>query len=331
MKYTFGDAKRILSSCCHSKMTDVGDKINMALSALCGLNPWEHEFLRQVVRMTSVSPVISLPQGATGLVRACVNGKPTTLHGQDFPFLSGGPGDLAKVPFGYSMLGDDILDQGSFPVWYQPTGYSRLCAVRCGDDEQGEVTVEAMSATNEHITFTLTPQDPTVERVYSGPLIRTVVSVTIGDRPNESKPSYIKLFLQELCPDGEYRERCIAKYHPDIHVPEFRCYRLPSPHNVRLRPGEAYDILAEVQFEPLPLVEDTDVIPIPSLEPIKAMILYEYNNQNLETDAADKYLTQAMTWITRMNSARNTQQGPTILNIQRAGSLGELSDYFANI
>lgn len=332
MKYTFGDAKKILSACCHAKLTDIGDKINMAIAALCSLNPWEHEFLRQVVRLTSVSPVISLPQGATGLVRACVNGKPTTLHGQDFQFLSGGPGDLLKVPFGYSALGDDILDQGSFPVWRQPAGYARLCAVRCGDDEQGKVIVEAMSAVNELITFELTPQSPTEKRVYNGPLIRTVISVTIGDRADESaRPSYIKLFMQDLCPDGTYREHCVAKYHPDVHVPEFRCYRLPSPQAIHLRPGEAYDILAEIQYEPLPLVEDTDVIPIPSLEPIKAMLLYEYNNQNLETDAADKYLTQAMTWITRMNSARNTQQGPTVINVQREGSLGELSDYYANV
>lgn len=324
MKYTFGAAKRALVNACHSKMTDIGEKINTAIEALCGLNPWEHEFLRQVVRMASVTPVISLPQGATGLVRACVNGKPTTLHGQDFQFLSGGPGDLSKVPLGYETYADDILDCGLSPVWKQPDNFGWLCATYTGTDLQPPVTIRAVGQNGDRITFQLTPQSEAETLVYdtSHP-VRTIESVIL----DESTDNYISLFMTEVLPSGG--ECLIARYHPRIQVPEFRRYRLPVAR--RLHPGEAYDILAEVQVEPLRLIADTDVIPFPTLEPIKSMILYEYSNQNLETAAAETYLKQAETWITRLNSAKNVQQGATVINVPYQGSMGELSNFYANL
>ena len=324
MKYTFGAAKRALVHACHSKMTDIGEKINTAIEALCGLNPWEHEFLRQVVRMASVSPVISLPQGATGLVRACVNGKPTTLHGQDFQFLSGGPGDLSKVPNGYDVFADDILDYGLSPVWKQPATFGWLCAVYSGSDLQPPITVRATGTDGQRVEFRLTPQSSAEPFAYDAAHpVRTIESVVLG----ESTDNYISLYMTDVLPAKS--EFLIAKYHPRIQVPEFRRYRLPVSMN--LRPDEAYDILAEIQFEPLRLVDDSDVIPFPTLEPIKSMILYEYSNQNLESTAAETYLKQAETWLTRLNSAKNVQQGATVINVPYRGSMGELSDFYANL
>lgn len=321
MKYTFGEAKRILVNACHSKMTDVGDKINTALEALCGLNPWEHEFLRQVIRISSVAPAISLPQGATGLVRACVNGRPVAMRGQDFQFLSGGPGDLEKVPYGYRRFADGIADLGSSPVWFQPPHPAGLRAVSSGTG-QPDLTVRAVAANGDPLVISLAVQSPDAEPSYSVP-VSSVVSVSVD---SENASSYVELRVAD-----ERGERTLARYNPKIPVPEFRQYRLPDRDRMLMRPGEAYDILAEVQFEPVPLVDDSDIIPIPTLEPIKSMLLYEYSNQNLESEASDKYLSQAMQWVTRLNSARNTRQEGTVLNIQYAGSLGQLSEYFRNI
>jgi hypothetical protein len=325
MKYTFGDAKKILANATHSTMVDIGDKINNAVQALCGLNPWEHEFLRQVIRIKTVTPEISLPQWATGLVRACVNGRPTTLHGQDFQFLSSGPGDLSKVPTGFNALADDILDLGTGPVWRQPKGTAWLCAASRSETQQPDITINAVGISGDRIEFKLTPQSEGNQLVYDQdhPVSR-IEDVVLGD----NSTAYISLYKTEVLPADPGKEMCIGRFHPSVKVPQFRSYRLPLNE---LRYKRPYEILAEVQCETLPLIDDTDVIPFPSLEPIKAMILYEYTSQNLESQAADTYLKQAASWITRFNTARNTRQGPTLLNIPYEGSMGQLSDFYENL
>lgn len=321
MKYTFGRAKKALALSCHSKMEDIGEKINVAVRALCEMNPWEHEFLRQVVRMSSVTPVFSLPQGATGLVRVCVNGKPTTLHGQDFKFLSSGPGDLDLVPGGYERLADDVADLGTSPVWMQPAGFGWLCATYKGANLQPPVTVYATGIDGDQIKFQLTPQSESDALSYdkSHP-VRTIERVVL----DESTDNYISLYMTEVLPAKG--ECLIARYHPGFSVPEFRRYRLPHlPH-----PGP-YEILAEIQYEPPDLIEDSDVIPFPTLEPIKSMILYEYSNQNLESAAAESYLKQAQEWVSRANSRNRLQQGSVTINVPYEGSVGQLCDHFDNL
>jgi len=324
MKYTFGDAKKILVNAVHATATDVGDKINTAIQALCGLNPWEHEFLRQVIRIKTAAPVISLPQGATGLVRVCVNGMPTTLHGQDFQFLSSGPGDLANAPRGFERLADDVMDLGTSPVWKQPTGFGWLCAATRSSQPQPEITVRAVGMSGDHIEFNLTPQSESYDFTYDvdHPVCR-IEDIVLGD----GTTAYVSLYMTEVLP-ATGRDLCIGRYHPTVKVPQFRTYRLPLDKGRYRKP---YEILAEIGYEPLPLIDDTDVIPFPTLEPIKSMILYEYSNQNLESQAAETYLKQAMEWITRFNTSRNVRQGPTLLNIPYEGSMGQLSDFYNNL
>jgi len=321
MKYTFGKAKQLLARSCHSKAEDIGEKINIAVRALCDTNPFEHEFLRQVVRMTSATPVFSLPQGATGLVRVCVNGRPTTLHGPDFQFLSSGPGDLDMVPGGYERFGGDVADLGTSPVWMQPSGFGWLAATYKGSALQPPITVHATGMDGDRVTFKLVPKAESAPLEYDkAHPVRTIDSVVL----DPSTDNYISLYMTEVLPA---RSEClVARYHPGFHVPEFRRYRLPClPH-----PGP-YEILAEIQFEPPDLIDDEDVIPFPSLEPIKSMILYEYSNQNLEGTAAEAYLKQAQEWLARANQRNRLQQGPVTLNVPYEGSVGQLCDALDNL
>lgn len=322
MKYTFGDAKRILVGSAHSKAVDVGQKINDAVQALCGANPWEHEFLRQVVRISSATPVFSLPQGAAGLVRACVNGRPVSLHGQDFQFLSSGPGDLGHVGPGFRMLSaQDIEDLGQSPVWWQPMVPSYLAATTTSDRPQPPITVHAVAPDGERFTFQIEPAQPGESPVFdTSRAVATVESVVL----DQSADGYICLHATDRATQNF--SVTIAKYHPSFRVPQFRCYRINScPHR------GPYDILAEVQVEPFPFIDDDDVLPFPTLEPIKCMMLYQWNFQNNETAAAEKYLTQALQWLGRFNSAKNTVQVPTVMNVQYNMSMGELSNWCVNL
>lgn len=326
MRYTFGDAKRILASLAHSKMANIGLRINDAIRALCGANAWEHEFLRQVVRISSAGPVFTLPQGSAGLVRACVNGRPVTLHGQDFQFLSSGPGEFETHagPWFRRLAEQEIEDLGMSPVWMQPGKKGGVLSATVPSDAAGQppVTVHVVTTGGEERTITLTPTLEGAEPETSGePVMVASVSSIVVD-PCATK--YVTIWLS-----GEGGKVRIAKCHPAVHVPEFRRYRVNSPHFHRHH-GPC-EILAEIQIDPLPLVDDDDVVPFPTLEPIKCMLLYQWNLQNNETAAAEKYLTQATSWLGRFNSSKNVMQTPTVMNVPYNMSMGELSNWCTNL
>lgn len=321
MRYTLGDAKRILTGSAHSKVTNIREKINDAIQALCGANPWEHEFLRRVVRITSAKPVFSLPQGVAGLVRACVNGRPVTLHGQDFQFLSSGPGDLNHVGAGYvQYAAQDLEDLGESPVWEQPQDFVCLAACYKGEKPQPPLTVTGIGLEGDEVTFKLTPRSFAEGRLFDEEHpVRMILSVVL----DEATDGYVDLSSRPI--EGGHDYTVIGNYHPKDKVPLFHRYRIPN-----FRSGPC-DILAEVQIDPWPLVDDSDIVPFPSLEPIKCMMLAQWNSQNNETSTAEKYEKQAMSWLTRFNTKKNTFQTATVLNVPYNGSMGELSDWCQNL
>lgn len=320
MLYTFGDAKRILSGAAHSSSVNIGQKINDAIRALCSVNPQEHELLRQVVRIFSASPVISLPQGSAGLVRACVNGKPATMRGQEFQFLSSGPGDFTGKSRGFVHKVARFTDLGASPIWYTIPRPGNLAVSSKGDQSQPPVTIHATDVDGDTIKFQLNPvpEDSGAPLEFSDRTVRSVERVIL----DEQTDSYVTLLLDDGCGEGV---SVLGKYHPKVRVPEFRQYLLEVPFR------GPYDILAEVQVEPMELVDDDDVLPFPSLEPIKCMMKYEWHLQNDEGQAADHDLRAAAQWMTMNNNFRNVMQTPTVINVPYVGSVGEMSKFYSNL
>lgn len=320
MRYTFGDAKRILSAAAHSKTVDIGQKINDAVRALCSLNPHEHDILRQVVRMSSATPVVSLPQGSAALVRACVNGKPATMRGQDFQFLSSGPGDYTRHSCGYRHNVARFTDLGTVPTWYSLPCPGRLAVISKLDEPQPSVIVHAVDTYGDSVKITLEPQPDSTPTgvVFSEPVVQSVDRVVLGDGTTD----YLTLLFDE---GSEGAPAVLGRYHPKVKVPEFRQYKLDVPFK------GPYDILAEVQIEPMDLVDDDDIIPFPSLEPIKCMMKYEWHLQNDESQAADHALKSAMQWLTMESNSKNVMQTPTVINVPYVGSMGEMSNFYRNL
>ena len=324
MRYTFGDAKRLLAGTAHSKLVDVGAKINDAVRALVGANPWEHEFLRQTMRISSASPVITLPQGVAGLVRACLNGRPVQLHGTDFKYLSSGPGDIDFDRLGpqYMRLdAQEIEDLGTSPVWEQPPPEGGFVAASCkGAKPQASVTVHAVTTGGDEVAFGVMPtfEGAALEHHFAH-RVKFIRAIVLDEHADE----YIDV---HLAGDAGADDRVIARCHPSVRIPEFHRYRVN-----RIHPGTPCEVLAEVQLDPLPLVDDDDVLPFPTLEPIKCMMLYQWNFQNNETAAAEKYMGQALQWLTRFNSAKNTVQTPTVVNVPYNMSMGQLSEWCSNL
>ena len=326
MRYTFADAKRILATAGMSHSgTDLGEKINNAVLALAGMSGWE--FLRRLVRTFSAGPVIALPQGSAGLVRACINGRPASIHATDYQFLHSGPGDLSSVPPGFRMLQKgDIADIGWSAVMTPLPGPTQFAAVspyvsveKPGDGyrPQPPVTVSGVTADGERVSakYEVIQGDvgtyPALTK-FDGPQFASVESVVLGDGTDE----HITLFgcsqAGSLFVAGHY--------HPSIKVPQFHMYQIAPTI-----PGP-YDILAEVRIEPLPCINDEDVVPLPSLEPVKFMLLYDYNLSINEIQTAQQYQQMAVAWLAQMQVTDNTVQTPVVQNVLFEGSPGDLGD-----
>lgn len=333
MRYTLDQACERLSGYSHAYgVTDVKTAINAAVQALAGLSGWE--CLRRVVRTISAGPVFALPQGCAGLVRACVNGRPMTVRGQDFQFLQSGPGDVvARPPRGFTLVPPSNVERtGDRPTVIEPVGPFRLFAFTEGTSEPF-LTVRGLDAQGRIVRTNL----PMHERPTYDPSTGALLT---GSEPEDTEPdsgelvqitevvldkcatSYVSLYARQA--DGSTVR--LAQYHPTIRVPVFQRYRIAG-----IAPDQPVEILAEVRIDPLPLIDDSDVLPFEGIEPIEYMILYSWKMASSEVDAARKYKEEAVAWLRSQEIAANTVQTQFTINSSPIGTMGDISMESANI
>lgn len=314
MQYTLRQACKAVASSLHSYgVTDPKSAINEAIQALSGLAGWD--CMRKVVRILSESPVFALPQGCSGLVRACVNGKPTSIRGQDFMFLHSGPGDLRNAPHGYDLIPNaNILDSGYFPTMVVP---SSSCKLFVRSTDSAPVTVKGvLQGSNQIKTVVIEPTTDSVEDAETtDEVFSNILSVTIDECATE---------YSELYADYGTLRISLGSYHPDVKAPQFHLYTIQNARG-------PLDILAEVRIDPLPLVRDTDIIPFDSLEPIEYMIQARWLTKSGEIDAAQKFHALAGQWLKMRETVANTVQTPVIVNSLFSMSGGEISYSAENI
>lgn len=327
MQYTLGQACRKLSTTSTAYgATDTREAINDAVQALAGLSGWE--CLRKVVRIVSAQPAFALPLGCAGLVRACVAGRPVSVRGQDFEFLHSGPGDLRNPPPGFFPLpASGIVDRGYSPLMFDPVPPFRLFAVSSGDDPAPELAVKAVLADGEIRTLYVpvlpasessSDTDPDEVEPVSAQIVEVLgVTVDVG-----CATSYVNLFA--VGADGS-RLR-VAQYHPAVPAPRFRRYEIQG-----VPPRVPTDILAEVRLEPLPLVEESDILPFDSLEPVEWMMQASWYAKSGEIEAAQKMHALATGWLKARETANDTVQTPVVANSLFMGSAGEVSMEAVNI
>ena len=333
MRYTLGKAKkRLAASTSAYGQTDLRDLINQAIEALSGLNGWE--CLRKVLRFSSVGPGFVLPQGCAGLVRACVNGSPTTVRGPDFRFLQSGPGEKGPLPYGFAPVkASNIYDLGMKPVMRELPRPFRIYAIASGTDNP-PLIVRGLSPGGETLRVSLRPVEAPVYDEYgaiikgyeytmapvdSQELFQVITEVTI----DPDSIHYVYLYGED---DFTKERYFIGQYHPAIEAPEFRHYMING-----VPPDAPLDLLVETRVDPLPLVEDTDVVPLPSLEPIEWMIRADWQMKAGETTAAQKYQDMAVRWLKSQEVTNDSMQTSVVVNSVFEGSPGEISMESINI
>lgn len=320
MQYTLGAAKELIAPMGASAygVTDPKVSINKAIRALAAMSGWK--CLRQTYRFSAVAPEFALPQGSDGLVRVCVNGQPASVRSRSFTYLQSGIG--AAPPPGYVEIPvRNIVDEGFFPVQDWPPGPQRLVAVTRtepapGSDVALRVTYEdgvgVRCTTKLPAVWLEDGVEPTVAYTAEGVVASRIVSVTL----TAGVTSHIQLYAfgQDEVPV------LAATYHPLIKAPSFRWYKIPG-----LPPGAIVDILAESRIDPLPLEDDSDVIPFTTIEPIEWMIRADYESKSGEVDRAQKYREAAAQWLTQQETTDETVQEPIVINSIYDGSPGEVS------
>lgn len=319
MQYTLGQAARKLATTSHAYgATDVREAINDAIQALAGLSGWE--CLRKVVRIVSARPAFALPLGCAGLVRACVAGLPVSVRGQDFEFLHSGPGDISRPPVGFcSVHPSNLIDRGYHPLMLDVPGPFRLDAVSRGDEDPPPLTVKGILPDGEIRTVEIPVAGVSEDSSDEGSDVAfsDILSVTV----DECAKSYIDLYATD--PRGTRTH--VAAYHPAVVAPRFRRYEIHGA------PPCPTDILAEVRIDPLPMTDDSEVLPFDTLEPVEWMMQALWYTKSGEIDAAQKMHALAANWLKARETTNATVQTPVISNSLFRGSPGELSMEAVNI
>lgn len=337
MYYTLAQVQKSLAGATGAyTTTDLTRDINQAIESLKGLSGWE--CLRRTVRFFSAGPVFALPQGYAGLVRVCINGRPSTLRGQDFRFLQSGPGDLRRPPRGFTPIDTrNVLDIGTSPVIVEPVRPFKLVVYTEAEYDSSqvepEVTITGLNTLGRIVTARLAP---VYRPVYSGDVLVSGVEVEDAEPSTEEfvridnvviadgAQNYLTLYAVDM-ESGERQQ--IAFYNPRVQVPVFRRYEIDG-----VPPNAPVEVLAETRIDPMPLVNLTDVIPFQDpLKPIEWMIQADWKMKAGEPVQAQTYITQATNWLKAHEIADDTIQTQFVVNSIYHGSMGEISEEADNI
>lgn len=326
MQITLGMAKELIAPTFGAGAFGVSDPavaINKAIRALAAMSGWK--CLRRTVRFTATAPEFSLPQGCDGLVRVCVNGHPASVRDRGFTFLQSGIGP--NPPPGYVEVPvRNVVDMGFYPLQERLRFPAHLMAV--SEAPAGaSLDVRARLPDGSPARFTLpvvpfsafsgdgSDTDSTGGFLSSSPTA-SVDSVSIAGEPSARVALYA-LRGRDL---DFMSSTLVATYHPSVKAPSFRWYRIPG-----LPPGTPADILAETRIDPLPLVEDSDVLPFTTVEPVEWMLRADWESRSGEVDRAQKYRDMAAAWLVQQETVDETVQEPVIINSIFDGSPGEIS------
>ena len=322
MQYTFKQACRKLAATTHAYgSADVREAVNDAIQALAGMSGWE--CMRRVLRIVSAQPAFALPQGCAGLVRACAAGRPVSVRGQDFEFLHSGPGDLHHPPPGYFPIRPmNIVDRGFHPLMFDPVPPFRLFALSSSADDAPDLGVKAVLASGEVQSFSL-PVASAGTAVEDAVPDGRGLSAVLGVAVDECARAYVNLYAVDA---NGLRVR-VGVYNPHVSAPRFHRYELDGA----VCGGGPVDLLVEARLEAMPLVEDTDILPFDSLEPVEWMMQAAWYTKSGEIDAAQKMHSLAAGWLKAREATADTFQTPLVVNSLFTGSPGEVSMESVNI
>jgi len=285
--------------------------------------------LRQVIRFrTFGGGRFALPQQFECIVRAAINGKPTTVRGVEYNFLYAGPGDLDQLPSGY-VPGYGLVDEQAHP----PLTLAPASAYSVVASMPGYTGSAALTAVFEAGRLSIPIVDEAVV------LAATAWSELSAASVLESHGSISRMLVPDddlqqglwvqlwAGPESSVPANCSAgKVSSSVRVPLFRHYHLPTAEA-----DQAYEILAEVRPAFVHTHGDDDIVPFQSLMPIQLMMQAHRYFANGELDAGAKYQQLAVGSMVARDDANTRKQTTITFNNAYDESPGQDSMSYVNI
>lgn len=328
MHTTFGQAKRILARHMGSNlMGDIGASVNTACEELSLTKNWRN--VKKTVRLIVSNGFVALPQEYETVMRACIDGKPVTMHGTDIEFLLSGPGDFDYTEAGRAPV-NGLQDLGQFSTMYDPNAAMKLYFFAL-TAPAGHITVRGRDANGDMVTELVAVNQ------WAGP---TELETGVPASYVGTDTAFVDVERVVLPEDANAYVSCyggasattfnfLSRMHPAVKAPTFRRYRIPGfdTENATV----TYRILAEVRIRYLPMLNDDDVLPFESLLPVQYMLqsMWKMNSEDLK--GADEYRLRAEGLLARAEEVREERAGVVVVNSVYDGSPGDASRSFDNI
>jgi hypothetical protein len=325
--------------------------INDALERLADYGEWES--MQAVVRIATDNLSFTLPYNVEKIIAADLNGVPGLLHGRMFQFLSGGPGDMDSYSGSWPYR--DFLDQGAFPtqfdipaVYELPSGVvetrkkgMRICAFSTHKSDVGKtISIRGTAPGGVFVNAGSLAggEDIEIQRWDAGNEGRITGNWNISAKVSQArfcevteivKPvtkGYITLMACDVNNSLENPVQFfsfLAKYHPRETVPQFRRYAVMNYRGTCCPDC----ILALVKMRCVPLVDPEDVLPIESLQAVRAAVqgISAELKENLQL--AQGYFTTALQLMNIREQSRTVSSGmPSILHVDFRGSNGRFAN-----
>jgi hypothetical protein len=323
MNYTLTQAREVVrrfvdSGSCRNAVIDA--RINEALDRLIQGEDWE--CLKKTVRINVWDRVFPLPWNCGKIMYACTDGNPARVLGQAYQFLSSGPGDLDFRTNGSWRKA--LADKGdNWPVMYDIPRESALNLCAFGTETGlGTIRVQGYDGNDFDVDEEVPvnqwagPPDYTIPGVFgSGVVVSTGTfsHVTRVWKPTSTAP------ITLLAVDPATNEmHFLASYHPAQDVPGFRRYMITNADE-----ETCTSVLAQVKLRHVPVTLDDDILPIPSLQALKLMVMAirDENAGNLQSAVA--YEAQARRLMEDFEKSTTMSDGtPMIMNHDYVTSLG---------
>lgn len=276
------------------KTSVANQRINEAVSRIMDMADWQ--CLRKVVRIWTPNRIFSLPSSVEKILWAAVDGCASRIYDQPYQFLASGPGDIDNL----NCIEMNVIDKGDgWPVMYDipdsytlndvdytPSALPLLVRSTSADDTSLKLTVIGYNAKGEEISEEVAIQqwDQGVEGQLTGLLTAGVElsSTSFTEITRVLKPATTGHISMYAVDPATSFFSFLAKYRPAETIPSFRRYGLTA-NPVSTDDTTTY-VLAIVKFRAVPLADDTDIVPIDSMQALKLMIMAirEENSGNLQ-------------------------------------------------
>jgi len=307
MNYTLTQAREVVrrfvdSGSCRNAVIDA--RINEALDRLIQGEDWE--CLKKTVRINVWDRVFPLPWNCGKIMYACTDGNPARVLGQAYQFLSSGPGDLDFRRGQRRQLAGDVRHPPgvrSEPlrlrdrdrIVHDPRAGLRRQQLRLGRGGSREPMGRPPGLYGVVVSTGTFSQ---VTRVWKPTATAPITLLAVDPATNEM--------------------HFLASYHPAQDVPGFRRYMITNADE-----ETCTSVLAQVKLRHVPVTLDDDILPIPSLQALKLMVMAirDENAGNLQSAVA--YESQARRLMEDFEKSTTMSDGtPMIMNHDYVTSLG---------